>query len=110
MTIYYQQIPPIDNPNTLLENVLKIRTLNTDTEIRDWVNSQDLDSIGKLPSQEMIRMINRLLDGWISDDDVSAIERICAGIQTSAQMVRIRNAISPTITDMTDIGQRTRVR
>ena len=55
-------------------------------------------------------MILRLLEGWISDDDVSAIERICSSVTTNSQMMRIRNAINPDLTDMTDLGQRTRVR
>ena len=48
MTIYYQDIPAIDNPNTLLENVRKSRTLNSDTQIRDWVNSNDLGTINQV--------------------------------------------------------------
>jgi hypothetical protein len=110
-TVFYQQVPAIDNPNTLLENVRASRgTLSTDEGIRNWVNARALAVIGDLPTAEMIRMINRLLDGWVSDEDIDVIDKICRSVRTFAQMARIRAAIQPRILDLTDIGQRTRVR
>jgi hypothetical protein len=110
-TVFYQPIPAIDNPNTLLENVRATRgALSTDEGIRNWVNARESVAIGDLPTVEMIRMINRLLDGWVSDEDVHAINRICQSVRTTTQMARIRAAIEPRILDLTDIGQRTRVR
>jgi hypothetical protein len=110
-SVFYQQVPAIDNPNTLLVNVRSARgSLNTDEGIRNWVSANDLNTIGQLPTQEMIRMINRLMDGWVSDEDVDAIDRICQSVTNTVQMARIRAAINPRILDLTDIGQRTRVR
>jgi len=55
-------------------------------------------------------MINRLLDGWTSDADVNAIERICNSVNTAQEMRTIYYAISPRETSISDIGQRIKVR
>lgn len=81
-----------------------------DDEIRDWVSRQSLDAIGRQPVSEKIRMINTLLDGWISDDDVIAIERICLSVTTNSEMNYISSKITPRLSEMTSLGQRTRVR
>ena len=110
-TVAFQAVPAIDNPNTLLENVRAARgDLTSDTGIRNWVASQSLAALGQLATQEMIRMINRLLDGWVADEDIAAIDRICQSVQDASQMTRIRNAINPRIRDLINIGQRTRLR
>jgi len=83
---------------------------NDDDQIRDWTARQSLDAIGRQPAAEKIRMINTLLNGWISDDDVVAIERICTSVTSSTEMSQLRRAITPRITEMNSIGQRTRVR
>jgi hypothetical protein len=83
---------------------------NDDDQIRDWVSRQSLDAIGRQPASEKIRMIDTLLNGWISDDDVVAIERICSSVPSSAEMARIRGAITPRTIEITSFRQRTRVR
>lgn len=109
--VFYQQIPAIDNPNTLIENVRSARgNLSTDEGIRNWVSANDPRTIGQLPTQELIRMINRLMDGWVSDDDVSAIERICRSVTSTAQVARIQRAIIPRVGELMDFGHRRRVR
>jgi len=46
----------------------------------------------------------------VSDDDIHAIEKICGSVDNQAVMRRIREAITPRTLDLSDIGQRTRVR
>ncbi len=82
-----------------------------DDEIRAWAAAADLRDIGAVPASEKIRMILSLMKGWISDDDVSTIERICLSVTSRTEMERIRSVVEPLIvSNMTDIGQRTRVR
>jgi hypothetical protein len=81
-----------------------------DTVIRQWVFDQDLTAIGRQPNQEKVRMINRLLDGWVSDDDVRAIERICRSVAYDDEMEVIRAAIEPRVTELSNFGDRARVR
>jgi uncharacterized protein DUF4157 len=83
---------------------------NDDNQIRAWVARQSLSAIARQPAAEKTRMINTLLNGWISDDDVISIERICLSVPSSSEMATIRAEITPRITEMTSIGQRTRVR
>jgi hypothetical protein len=84
--------------------------LKSDTEIRDWLARTPPIVIRSLPAQEKIRMINRLLDGWISDADVKGIDKICANAANSSELAAIRVAIQPRETSISDLGQRTRVR
>ena len=81
-----------------------------DDEIRAWVASHSLDDMGRLPAGEKLRMIFSLMRGWISDEDVANIERIFASVRSAAEMAMLRRAIEPHITEMTSVGQRTRVR
>jgi hypothetical protein len=86
-----------DNPNTLLEGLLDrdvpSRHAQSDTEIREWVSAASNKTIGDLPVGEMIRLINRLLDGWVSEGDIAAVEKICASVTTASQMVALRTAV-----------------
>lgn len=81
--------------------------LTSDAEIRNWVRRQTPETLGALPLFEMIRLINRLLDGWVSDDDLGAVERIVSG--ASGDIEQIRSAISPRVRELTSIGQRRRL-
>jgi hypothetical protein len=81
-----------------------------DDEIRAWVASHDLADIGRLPSREKLRLIFSLMHGWVSDEDIATIERILASVGSAAEMVALRRAIEPHITELTSIGQRTRLR
>jgi len=59
--------------------------------------------------QTKIAMINELLNGWVTNMDLSDIELICRSIDAGG-MVTVRAAIQPRITELVDIGQRTRLR
>jgi hypothetical protein len=102
-----------DNPNTLIEGLrdrdVPTRHLSGDTEMRDWVNGHSPADIAHLPEQEKIRMINRLLDGWVADEDINAIERIFNGVPDRAQADRIDGAVRPRSNDL-NFRQRQRLR
>jgi len=87
-----------DNPYTLLEGLrdrdVPSRRASSDTEIRNWVSANSLTAIGNLPVAEMIRLIDRLLDGWVSEGDIAAVEKICSAVTVVSQMAAIRARIS----------------
>lgn len=64
--------------------------------------------VGSSPCTSKVRMIKTLMGGWISDEDVTAIVRICSGVKTHAQAEIIRSGVNPL--NFSSIGQRTRVR
>jgi hypothetical protein len=82
--------------------------VNDDDQVRDWVNAHSAPDIGRLSTANKLRAIQTLMGGWISDDDVAAISRICAAVTDHAQAEAIRNGVN--VLDMTSIGQRTIVR
>jgi hypothetical protein len=82
--------------------------VNDDVQIREWVNHHVITDVAKLSGNSKLRMIKTLMGGWISDDDVNAIVRICSGVKTRAQAGIIRGGVDPL--DFSSIGQRTRVR
>jgi hypothetical protein len=65
--------------------------------------------LGASTLTDKIAAINKLLDGWVSDDDLTAIQGICES-SNEAEMTAIRAAIQPRIKDLWSIGQRTRLR
>jgi hypothetical protein len=85
------------------------KTLKSDSEIRYWVKKRSLSSLRALPVSEKKRMINRLLDGWVADEDIDAIEKICNSVKDPTEMRSIDNAISPRATEL-GFGQRVRLR
>ena len=113
-TVYMQHVPSVDNPNTLLENMeaQNVGLGNDPSQITNFIHNSSDAPLSIITSQEKIRLINVILNAWyISDRDVSAIEKLCANVRTSAEMTFIRTAITPQIVpQMSSIGQRTRVR
>ncbi|HPZ42598.1 MAG TPA: DUF4157 domain-containing protein [Bacillota bacterium] len=93
-----------------LEARKETMTLFSDTEIRGWLKKGSPYVIQGLPVHEKIRLINRLLDGWISEEDVSAIERICRSVVSKEEALEINKAIKPRIHRIQNLGQRARVR
>jgi hypothetical protein len=85
-------------------------TFADDDQIRLWVSRHGAAEIGALSTATKIQMINTLLDGWISDEDVATIGSICAAVTSSAESTAVKRALSLRLLDMTSIGQRTRVR
>jgi len=81
--------------------------LTSDSDIRDFVSMQRAEIIKALSAAEKVRLVKRLFSGWVSDDDIDAIERIYNN-STSAEKSTIKGAIN--IGNLSDVGQRTRLR
>ncbi len=88
-----------DNPNTLKEGYLDLhdptRNLKSDSEIRDWISAHNSSDIAAVRTDQKIRLLNRLLDGWVSDDDVAAFEKICASVETTSEQKILQNKLGP---------------
>jgi hypothetical protein len=113
-TIFYQPVPSIDNPNTLIENMAaqNVGVGSDPTRVADFIHSKSSADLSVLPRQEKLRLIMAILNAWwISGRDVGAIEKLCGSVQTSAEMRFLKDALWPILArHMSDIGQRTRVR
>ena len=82
--------------------------INDDDQVRDWVGAHPISDINRLSTAHKLAAIRTLMGGWISDDDVSAITRICSSVTSHAEADAIRSGID--LLQMTSIGQRTTVR
>jgi hypothetical protein len=102
-----------DNPNTLkegyLDQELPTRRLTSDTDIRNWVSSKPSPDITAVPTTEKVRMLLRLLQGWVSDEDVSAFEKICSSIITPAERKAVQDQVGPHEKDLHFSAQQARV-
>jgi hypothetical protein len=107
-TIYYQHVPSIDNPNTLQENVEAEHHIGSDSDVRQWVSSKGASDIAAAPIDDLIKRSQRLLEGWISDDDVAALETICRAVSPS-QRTQLASALSSHVQGMFSSAQQTRV-
>jgi hypothetical protein len=59
--------------------------------------------------KEKIFQINDLLDGWVSDADLDRIAAIWGTLEAT-EKAQVRSAVQGRVADLTDIGQRTRLR
>jgi hypothetical protein len=98
------------------QNVVDLRSenepspywLNDDDAIRDWVSAHSRAEISKLSAAIKLRAIKTLMGGWISDDDVKAMEKICLSVTTKSESETIQRGIN--LLDFTSIGQRSEMR
>lgn len=89
-----------------------------DTVIRDWTTDQTPEAIGSQPVGEKIRMIKRLLKGWVSPEDLAAVQKICASVYTEArtpaaleaEMDQIRTMTSADVDAVHNGGQRNQLK
>ncbi len=81
--------------------------LTSDSDIRDFVSTQRTEVIKSLPTAEKLRLCKRLFSGWVSDEDLDAIESIFKNA-TFAEKTLIKAALNPN--DLSNLGQRTRLR
>jgi len=108
-----------DNPNTLLVGLkdrdVPTRHLTSDTDIRTWILSHGAppapaaDPVQLLPAAEKLRLINRLLDGWVAEGDIAAVERICGSVNNQFEMDLIKKQISPRESSLHNDAQRARL-
>jgi hypothetical protein len=81
---------------------------NDDDEVRAWVSAHSLAEIGRISTADKLRAIWVLQRGWISDDDMSAMARICSSVTTSNEAQAVRAGVNLLI--FGDLGQRTKMR
>ncbi|HME38766.1 MAG TPA: DUF4157 domain-containing protein [Steroidobacteraceae bacterium] len=77
--------------------------------IRPWIAAHDDAVVMLIATDQKIRLSNLLLDGWVRDSDVDAIEKIVKNA-TPNELSALKAAIAPRIGSLSSIGQRTRLR
>jgi hypothetical protein len=82
--------------------------INDDDQVHDWIMAHSLAEIDALSAANKIAAIKTLMGGWISDQDMTAIGKICQSVTNPAHGSAIRQAID--LSDFTSIGQRTQMR
>lgn len=82
--------------------------IHDDDQVRNWVNTHSAGDIAALPTAQKLLAINTLMSGWISDEDVAAIAKICGSVIFKTEANTIRGGVN--LLSMTSIGQRTAVR
>lgn len=82
--------------------------MNDDDQVRNWIMARALGEISNLSTSNKIKAIKVLMSGWISDDDMRSIEKICQSVKTGAESRNIQTAID--LNDFTSLGQRTQMR
>ncbi len=76
-----------------------------DAKAREFAESNK-KTIGNFSATQLLEHLNRLLDGWVSDDDVQAFETICHGVNDPKIMAQIQAAISPRLQELHSEHQR----
>jgi hypothetical protein len=102
-----------NNCNTFAQGVIHkcgslTYKLTGDTEIRNAIIKADEVTIQKIPTNEKIRIINRLFNGWVSDADINIIERIYQNTPLD-QRPYVKPVIEKRMLYLTNIGQRIKV-
>lgn len=82
--------------------------MNDDDHIRDWVNAHTRADIQALSAADKLRAIWILQGGWISDDDVNVMGKICDAVTNKTEADAIRAGVNVLI--FTSLGQRTTMR
>ena len=77
-------------------------------DAKDWAGAERY--LQSPTVQQKIAIINDLLDGWVSDNDLDNIERVFNSLSSDGERTTVRDAIQPRIISLTSIGQRTRLR
>ncbi len=90
------------------ENAPSPYWVNDDVQVRNWTNAHSTIEIGMLSTANKLKMIHTLMGGWISDNDVDAMGRICCSVTTKVEAQAIQKGVD--LLDFTSIGQRTRMR
>lgn len=83
--------------------------LRADDDVRAWVNVHR-EALGRQSIKEKIRMIETLFDGWMSEEDLRAIELLVRSVGTGAEMAQLRERFEPRLLELQNLGHRMRMR
>lgn len=81
--------------------------LDGDTEIRSFVSTQREEVLHDIPPDVRGRLAARLLKGWVSDDDLTALERLIRTTDAAGKDA-VRTAAAGV--SLSDVGQRARLK
>lgn len=90
------------------ENAPSPYWFNDDEQVRDWINEHSAIEINMLSTKNKVKMFDPLMSGWISDEDVDAMVRICSSVDDAQESRSIQKGVD--LLTFTSIGQRTRMR
>lgn len=90
------------------ENAPSVST--DDDQVRDWLSRRGAAELPGLATSAKIRMVGTLMDGWMSDADVAALEQICRTARPGEQADALRAAIGSRIGEMWGGEQQARLR
>ncbi len=90
------------------KKALELLTTN-DNNIRDWVKGHVVE-LKNVDISFKIHMINVLLSGWISNEDINTVDVICKSIDVASDVSMTRETLKAKLSAMIDIGQRSRIR
>jgi pimeloyl-ACP methyl ester carboxylesterase len=76
-----------------------------DAKARDFAESNKR-VMSQFNATQLLEHLNRLLDGWVSDDDIQAFETICYGVRDPKTMNEIRSTLSPRLDELHSDKQR----
>lgn len=94
--------------DAIVENQPSPFWMNDDDQVRNWITSRASSEISNLSAANKIKAIKVLMGGWISDDDMRCIEKICLSVKTGAEARTIEASVQ--LNDFTSLGQRTQMR
>ncbi|MDP2782655.1 hypothetical protein [Devosia sp.] len=78
--------------------------MTDDDQIGQWVRASEIGALGRQPVSE------KIIDGIISEEDMTAMEKILRSVTSGLEMNEIRHAMIEGERDFSDLGQRTRFR
>ena len=107
-----------NSPNTLITMFETVRGEGTWKTFRKRLSEGGLskaESFLKAPRspdwvKEKIKLVNELLNGWVTDDDLESIRAIFSSIDDKEGKQAIREAVAPRVTELIDHGQRAKLR
>jgi hypothetical protein len=81
-----------------------------DNRVRDWINRMDVAALGRQSEADVARMLNVLLSGSVTDDDMSAIERLLNSVTDATVKNHLQTVFGPRAISIGDFGLRMRFR
>ncbi len=83
--------------------------LTGDTEIRDAIAGAEPEQIARIPIEEKIRICNRLLNGWVSDEDLDTVRTVFRSTHGD-ELLSLKDVLEGRVSDLWDLGQRAELR